>query len=54
MSIKTQNAIKLFMSLQDLKGSFDPGELPRSLERLLDNILHATNDIIQIRKDMGI
>lgn len=52
MSIKTQNAIKLFMELQTMRSSFDPGALPESLDTGLNDLIAKADETITIRKDM--
>lgn len=54
MSIKTQNAIKLFMELQTMRSIFDPGALPESLDTGLNDFIAKADETITIRKDMNV
>lgn len=54
MSIKTQNAIKLFMELQTVRSLFDPGDLPSGIDFLLNQLIYETDHVINIRKELNL
>lgn len=54
MPKKTQNAIKLFMSLQDVRSIFDPGDLPIGIDFLLNQLIYETDHVISIRKELNL
>ena len=54
MSLTTQNTIKLFMALQEVKGSSYAQDLPVLLDEKLNELIQHTNAIILIRKELGV
>lgn len=54
MPKKTQNAVKLFMELQTMRSSFDPGDLPAGIDFLLNQLIYETDHVINIRKELNL
>lgn len=54
MPKETQNAIKLFMELQTMRSIFDPGDLPAGIDFLLNQLIHETDHVINIRKELNL